>query len=98
MSDRDQPCRFKYNARNLRHSSPGAGRKSAVSIPLFYAAMRVTLIAQRSVISSISSVGSLNSLPDVSQSSLLIALGQPAVRRKAKRAVSHVDHISPLVV
>src|SRR5262245_39330705 len=49
MSCRDQPCRFRYNARNLRHSSPSAGSKSGISIPLFYAARRVTSFAQRSV-------------------------------------------------
>src|SRR5262245_12026107 len=49
MSCRDQPCCFKCKARNLRHSRPSAGRTSGISIPLYYAARRVTFFAQRSV-------------------------------------------------
>src|SRR5947209_17684251 len=49
MSRRDQPCCCRCKARNLRHSSPSAGRKSWASIPIFYAATGVTFIARRSV-------------------------------------------------
>src|SRR5208337_4275226 len=50
MSRRDQPCRFKCNARNLRHTSPSGGSSSGFSIPPFYAARSVTFFAQRSVV------------------------------------------------
>ena len=44
MSRRDQPRRFRCNARNLRHSRPSAGRESGPSIPLLYAATRSNLL------------------------------------------------------
>src|SRR5690349_22212200 len=49
MSRWDQPCCFRCNARNLRHSRQSSGKKSDGATPVFYESESLTAIAQRSV-------------------------------------------------